>query len=59
MYIRKRVNDTFVIGSFWGGAGWNTEPVSEANDLTEQIVICHTNDMHGILKEGSGKFSIE
>lgn len=35
-----------------------TEPVSEANDLTDQVVIYHTNDMHGALEEGSGKFSI-
>ena len=35
-----------------------TEPVSEANDLTNQVVIYHTNDMHGALEEGSGKFSI-
>ena len=35
-----------------------TESVSEANDLTDRVVIYHTNDMHGALEEGSGKFSI-
>ena len=28
---------------FLGGTGWDTEPVSEANDMIKQIVIGHTN----------------